>query len=219
MLVARCNLHRQHQPQIAHHVAVIAVRRAAGLVRIVAHHGTFLMPVERLHRGVDIENPRLAQKRPRGVIKMPLQPRHAGAFLDLVEAAPHGVFAHHFLHSQQRWIDRVAAQRRHVRVTPMPGQHRQHHRAEYIALGGRVRAHVMQRAIRHEAVEQSALLEVLDEERQLPERRHRRPAVPFHMDAPSKSIGHHRPGRHPLHHRLLTRPEPRQIPAFLAHTS
>ena len=51
-----------------------------------------------------------------------------------------------------------AAQRRHVRIAPMPGQHRQHHRAEYVALARRVRARVTQRAIRHEAVEQSALL-------------------------------------------------------------
>jgi hypothetical protein len=82
-----------------------------------------LVAVERLHRGVDIENPRLAQKRPRGVIEMPLQPRHAGKFFDLVEAAPDGVFAHYLIHPQQRRIHRVATQCRHVRITPMPGQY------------------------------------------------------------------------------------------------
>ena len=109
MLVAGRPLHRQHQPQIGHHVTVITMRRAPRLARIVAHHRSFLMPVERLHRGVDIENPRLAQKWPCRVIEMPRQPRQAGLLFDLVEAAPYGVLAHHFTHSQQRWIHRVAA--------------------------------------------------------------------------------------------------------------
>jgi transposase len=40
-----------------YHVTMIAVRRAPRLVRIVAHHRTFLVPIERFHCGVDIENP------------------------------------------------------------------------------------------------------------------------------------------------------------------
>ena len=75
-----------------------------------------------------------------------------------------------------------------MRISPVPGQNRQHHRAENIALGRRIRANVVQRAIRHLAVEQGALLEVFDEERQLAERRHRRGAVPFYMDAPGKPV-------------------------------
>jgi hypothetical protein len=55
VLVAWRDVYRQRQPQIAHHVAVIAVRRPPWLLRIVAHHGAFLMPVERLHRSVDVE--------------------------------------------------------------------------------------------------------------------------------------------------------------------
>jgi hypothetical protein len=166
-----------------------------------------LVAVERLHRGVDIEYPWLAQKRPRGVIEVPLQPRHAGNLVDLVEAAPDSIFAHNLIHPQQRRIDQVAAQCRHVRITPMAGQNRQQHGAENVALGGRVRARVVQRAIRHPAVKQRALLEELDEKRQLAERCHRRAVVPFNMNAPRKGVGHHRPGRHPLYHRLLTRRE------------
>src|SRR5215475_1305064 len=45
----------------------------------------FLMPVERLHRGIDIENARLAQKRSRRVIEMPLPPRQARVLFALVE--------------------------------------------------------------------------------------------------------------------------------------
>jgi hypothetical protein len=146
-----------------------------------AHHGALLVAVERLHRGVDIEYPRLAQKRPRGVIKVPLQPCHAGNLFDLVEAAPDSVFAHHLIHPQQRRIHQVAAQCRHVRITPMPRQYRQQYPAENVALKRRVRARVVQRAIRHPAVEHRALLEEFDEERQLSERRHRRAAGPLHM--------------------------------------
>jgi hypothetical protein len=56
--------------------------------------------------------------------------------VDLVETAPHGILAHRFTHSQQRWIQRVATERRHVRVIPMVGQDRQEHRAKEIALDG-----------------------------------------------------------------------------------
>ena len=75
MLVAGRDLHRQHQAQIGEQVAVIAVRRPPRFVRVVAHHGAFLMAVERLHGGVDIENPWLTEKRPRAIIEMLLQPR------------------------------------------------------------------------------------------------------------------------------------------------
>ena len=37
--------------------------RSTGLLRIVAHHRSFLTAVERLHRRIDVENPALAQKR------------------------------------------------------------------------------------------------------------------------------------------------------------
>jgi hypothetical protein len=67
----------------------------------------------------------------------------------------------------------------------------------------------VQRAVRHHAVEQSALFEEFDEERHLPEWRHRRAVVPFNMDAARESIGHDRPSRYSLYYRLITR---RQAP-------
>jgi hypothetical protein len=183
--------------------------------------------IERLYRGVDVENPWLTQQRAGGVIEMFLQPRQAGTLLDPVEAAAHRILTHQLVHPQQRRIDRVAAQRRDVGVAPMPGQHREHHGAEDITLVRSVRACVFQRAIRYKVVEHRAQLEKIDEERQLAKRRQRRAAVPFDMDRPGKGIGDHRPegigdhrpGRCPLYHRLLTRREPRQLPMFLAHPS
>jgi hypothetical protein len=161
VLDARRDVHRQHQPQIAHRVAVIAVRRPSWLLRIVAHDGAFLMPVERLRCSVDVENPRLAQKRSRRVIEMSLQPSLAGLFVDLIETTPHRVLTNHLRHPQQRWIYCVATHRRRVRVAPMSGHYRQKNRAEDIALFWRIRTRIMQRAIRHHAIEQSALFDKL----------------------------------------------------------
>ena len=48
-------------------------------------------------------------------------------------AAPHRVFAHHSCHAQQRWVDRVAAQRRDVRDSTGV-RNRQNRRAQHIAL-------------------------------------------------------------------------------------
>src|SRR5438445_9263810 len=72
--VAGLNLDLQHQPQIGQHVAVVGVRRPPRLLRIVANHRALLMAVEQLHRGVDIEDPRLAQQRPGPIREMLLQP-------------------------------------------------------------------------------------------------------------------------------------------------
>src|SRR5215469_3347943 len=57
-------------------------------------------------------------------------------------------------------------------------------------------------AIRHPAVEQAALLQILNEERQLPERRDRRRGVPLNVHAAAKGIGDRRPL---LYLRLLAR--------------
>jgi hypothetical protein len=56
-----------------------------------------------------------------------------------------------------------------------------------------------------------------DEERHLPERRHRRAVVPFHMDAAREGIGHNRPSRHSLYYRLITRRETPDNTAIRSH--
>ena len=55
-------------------------------------------------------------------------------------------------------------------------------------LRGRVRAAERQRAVRHPAVEQSGLLQILDEERQLAQRRHKPAAVPLDMHPTGKCL-------------------------------
>jgi len=87
----------------------------------------------------------------------------------------------------------------------MLGQHRQQNRAQHVPLGGRVRARQMQRAARHKAVEQPRLLQVLDEERQLAHRRHRRRWLPLQVNPARKGLRCHRTFDRRLYRQLLTR--------------
>jgi hypothetical protein len=72
VLIAGTHLNPQHQSQIRQHVGVIAMRRPPRFARIVADHRALLMAVERLDRGIDIENPRLGEQRPDAIIEMRL---------------------------------------------------------------------------------------------------------------------------------------------------
>jgi hypothetical protein len=96
----------------------------------------------------------------------------------------------------------TAAQRGDVRVAPMARQHGEQHGAEQVAFGGGIRAGERQRTVRHPGVEQSGLLEIVDEERQLPERRDRGRRIPFDVNPAGKGVRDRRPS---LNHRLFTR--------------
>ena len=57
VLIPRAHIHVEDQSRARHRVSVIAMARSTGLLRIVAHHRSFLTAVERLHRRIDVENP------------------------------------------------------------------------------------------------------------------------------------------------------------------
>src|SRR5208337_2898397 len=91
-------------------------------------------------------------------------------------------------------------------ITLVPRQNRQHSRSQHIAFFWRVRARVMQRAIRNESIEQAAPFQKIDEERQLPERRQRRLGIPFDMHRPGETVEAHALQRaFVFNRRLLTR--------------
>src|SRR5208283_1696781 len=91
-------------------------------------------------------------------------------------------------------------------ITLVPRQNRQHSRSQHIAFFWRVRARVMQRAIRNESIEQAAPFQKIDEERQLPERRQRRLGIPFDMHRPGETVEAHALRRaFVFNRRLLTR--------------
>ena len=182
----------QDQTYATHHEAVVGVRGPSGLQRIVADHGTLLAAVKRLDRRIDVENPRLGQQRPHRLVEVAGEPARPRLGLDLVQPAPHRVLAHHSRHAQQRRVDRVAAQRRDVRIAPVSGQDRQNRRAQHIALRRRIRARVDQRAVRHQGIEPAAQLQVFSKEGQVSERRYRGIRVPFHLDRTGIGIDHHR---------------------------
>ena len=140
ILIARQDIDPQHQAQAREHVGVIGVRGTPGLMRVVADLGTLLVPVEGLHRAVHVEHPGLAQQWRGAVVQMALQPGQAFGFANRGQAAAHRILADNLAHAKQWRVHRVTAQRGDVRVAAMPGQHRQQHRAEQVALGGRIRA-------------------------------------------------------------------------------
>jgi hypothetical protein len=67
-------------------------------------------------------------------------------------------------------------------VALVAGQHSEHRRPQNVALLWRVGTAVAQRTVGDQGVEQSARLEEMDEERQLPKRRQRRLVIPFDTD-------------------------------------
>ena len=75
-----------------------------------------------------------------------------------------------------------------MRVTPVPGEHGEHRRAQNVALCGRVRTAAAERTVGDQRVEQPARLEEINEERQLPKRRHRRFVVPFNPDRTKEAV-------------------------------
>ena len=145
---------------------------------------------------------------------MALQPAQPRLLLDLAEVAAHRVFAQHLAHAQQRRVDRIAAQR--LGVAPMTRQNRQQHSAQQIALARGIRARERQWAVRDPAIEQPALLQVLDEERQLAQWRHRRRRVPLHVNPTAIGVGDRRPC---LNLRLLTLRVNRHTRRFCPHRS
>ena len=190
------------------------MRWPAGFVRIIADLGAFLMPVQRLDRAVHVEHPWLAQQRRGGVIQVVLQPGQALHFVDLLQVAAYRLLADHLVHAEQRRVYRIAPERGDVGVAPMTGQHRQQHGAEQVTLARCVWAAQPERAVRHPGLEQAGLLEIVDEEGELAERRDRRRGVPFDMDPAGKGVR----GRGPcINCWLFTRGVSDQIPMCRAH--
>ena len=70
----------------------------------------------------------------------------------------------------------------------MTRQNRQQHCPQQVALGRGVRTAERQRAIRHPTGEQPSLLQILDEERQLAQRRHSSTTVPLDVHPTGENV-------------------------------
>ena len=75
VLVAGDNIDIEDQPYASHRVGMIGIARPPGLLGVVANHRAFLMAVEWLHSRIDVEYPRLGEKRRTAIIEMLSQPR------------------------------------------------------------------------------------------------------------------------------------------------
>ena len=164
VFIAWQNVDAQHQPQAGQHVGVVSVGWPARFGRIVTDFGAFLMPVQSLHGAVHVEHARLSQRRARAIIQVIVQPGQAFGLVDLGQAAAHRVLANDLAHPKQRRVNWVAAQRGHMRIPAMARQHRQHHSAKQVSLLRGVRTAERQWAIGDPGIEQSGLLQVIDEE-------------------------------------------------------
>jgi hypothetical protein len=182
MFVAGTDVDLENKTRRGHRIGVIAMARTPRLLRIVAQGGPFLMTVKRLDRRIDVENPGLGEERLHAILKVLTQPGGAFRLVDRLEGAPDRVLADDLLHPQELRRHSVAAQRRDMRVALVAGEHGEHRRSHNVVSVGHVRTAVAQRTVGHQGVKQSARLEEMDEERQLPKRRQRRLVIPFHTD-------------------------------------
>src|SRR5271165_2728634 len=116
MFVARTDVDIENKTCRGHRVGVIAMARTSRLLGVVAQDRSFLMAIERLDRRIDVEDPRLGQKRLHTKCKMPAQPRRAFLLLDRLEGPADRILADDLAHAEQLRKDSVAgAARRYGR--------------------------------------------------------------------------------------------------------
>ena len=186
--VAGSHLDVQRQAGIGHEGAVITMRRASGLLRVVADHGALLFAVERFHRRIEIADPGRGEQGSCGATEMMLKPSHPVGFIDAIKRASGGVFRDELPTPEERWMYLIVLHRTDVGVTEMTGQDREHQRREHFALGGRMVALEGGWTVLDEGIKESAHFEKLDEKGQLSERRDGRGWIPAHMHPTAERI-------------------------------
>ena len=192
-LLAGLHFHVQDHPRAAPEVGVIEVGGTAAFVGVVAHFGPFLMAVEGLDGGIDVQDPRHAQEGGVAFPQVLLLPVGHGGFgggvaVAFGQGAAQRIGAGHLAQAQQGGVDAVAAQRADMGIAVMPGQHAQQRGAAEVAHGGGVGAGVVPGAVRDPALEAPAGLEELGKEDQLAQRCDRCLGIPLHPDAPAAGV-------------------------------
>ena len=149
---------------------------------------------------------------------MPAQPRRAFLLLDRLEGPADRILADDLAHAEQLRKNSVAAQRGDMGVALVTGEHGEHRRPHNVALLRRVGTAVAQRTVGDQGVEQSARLEEINEERQLPKRRQRRLVVPFDPDRTKETVKIDAAGPFVRHNqRLLTQRVRRKARGIACH--
>ena len=170
---------RERQPELRDAQRVVAVRRASGLLRVVAELRPLLVPVEGLHRRIEVRDVVLRHHVLQETKVLAPDPRQGLAVRDGREVAPHGVARHEPPDAEQLRRRRVAVEAVAVPEPSRPVDHRHHHRRDQVADLGRVVARQPHRARLDEAVEESAGLRELAQERGVRVHAHLRLVVPL----------------------------------------
>ena len=184
-----------------------------------AQDRSFLMAIERLDRRIDVRIHGWARSGSAAISARCRRGHVAPSILlDRLEGPADRVLADDLAHAERFRKDSVAAQRSDMGVALVAGQHGEHRRPHNVALLWRIGIAVAQRTVGDQGVEQSARLEEINEERQLPKRRQRRLVIPFDTDRTKETvkIDAARPFvRH--NQRLLTRPVSRKAKGIARH--
>ena len=177
-LVPRMHDDRERQPELRDAQRVVAVRRASGLLRVVAELRPLLAPVDRLHRRVEVEDVVLRHHVLQEMQVLPPDPRKCLALGDGREVSPHGVARHEPPDAEQLRRRRVAVEAVEVPEPRRAVDHRHHHRGDQVAHVGRVVARQPHRARLDKAVEEASGLRELAQQRGVRVHAHLRLVVP-----------------------------------------
>src|SRR6516162_3448025 len=104
----------------------------AGAARLMSQLRSLLLPINRLDRHVDIQDPRLTQYRLDACPQLAVEPFHASALLYAAHRSTHHVFTDRAAHVQQRRIEPISPHRVDMRIAPVSAQDREGCRAQYI---------------------------------------------------------------------------------------
>ena len=107
MLISGRNFDIEHQPQRGDKIRVKCVARASRFMRVVAERCAFLVAVDGLDGGVDVEDPRQSQSGfPRRTEMLSL-PRGDGIFIRTEECSTHAVLAANGGHPEAARVHRI----------------------------------------------------------------------------------------------------------------
>jgi len=194
----------QHQAHVANPVGVHHVARAPRFARVVAHLSPVLVPIQRLDRGVGVEDPPGGQRFVRAVRQRLVHPRRTAGQLRLPrrtlrvalttfrarcqmrQRPAQTLVADDALHAQDLRRHRIPTQPGDMRIPPLTIENRQQPGAQHVPHRWGVGAAVVQRAAGDPVREQPGDLQKLGEERQLPQRRRTTVLVPPHLEATAR---------------------------------
>src|SRR5690606_19729756 len=114
-------------------IAVVNMAGTTGLLWVVTYLRSLLVPVERLDRNVDVQDPRQPEGGGNAAQDLVADPVETGLFGHASDAQAHGILADSAFHPKQTGVDPVATHSIDMGIAPMPAQYAQERRAHDIA--------------------------------------------------------------------------------------